>query len=267
MQTVSSTRLSTAFGRFRITAPPIWLAVLLPLAFFTFAALSFAAFGTNTPVWVSNAFVVTALLRNQRSTWPVLLFLAAVADYAAQVYSGAPIVGLAFCAFDSFEILLVATLSGFAGTTVPALQIWPLARLALVSVLVPIMSAAAGGSLATLAFGGSFLRNWKPWYLASVCGLLTVTPLLLSWTDRAHWADRSRRVNAQIVVLAGLVAVVGYFDFHDAEPGMFLAFPFLLLTAFSGGLAGATTAAADAVGGRDLEHLHRPWADRHACPC
>jgi C4-dicarboxylate-specific signal transduction histidine kinase len=38
--------------------------------------------------------------------------------------------------------------------------------------------------------------------------------------------------------------IVGYLDFYDAVPGLFLVFPFLLLTTFQGRLLGATTAAA-----------------------
>ena len=48
----------------------------------------------------------------------------------------------------------------------------------------------------------------------------------------------------ETLLLAGLVAIVGYLDFHDAVPGLFLVFPFLLLTTFQGRLLGATTAAA-----------------------
>jgi PAS domain S-box-containing protein len=48
----------------------------------------------------------------------------------------------------------------------------------------------------------------------------------------------------ETLLLAGLVAIVGYLDFHDAVPGLFLVFPFLLLTTFQGRLLDATTAAA-----------------------
>jgi hypothetical protein len=55
-----------------MTAPSLWLVVVLPLAYFAAAVASQAVFGTDDAIWVSNAFAVTALLRNKRSTWPVL---------------------------------------------------------------------------------------------------------------------------------------------------------------------------------------------------
>jgi len=48
----------------------------------------------------------------------------------------------------------------------------------------------------------------------------------------------------ETLLLAGVVAIVGYLDFHDAVPGLFLVFPFLLLTTFQGRLLGTTTAGA-----------------------
>ncbi|MBV8661565.1 MAG: hypothetical protein JO107_00555, partial [Hyphomicrobiales bacterium] len=139
-----SVRALSVFRRFEVTAPPLWLAVVLPLAYFLAAYASLSVFGANTPLWVSNAFVVTALLRNRRSTWPALLGLGAVADYAANAAMGMPIFGLGVAVCDTMEILLVALLSGFTETTSLEDSIWPMARLAAVCLLVPMVSAAAG---------------------------------------------------------------------------------------------------------------------------
>jgi two-component system, sensor histidine kinase len=243
--TIANAGFSRGFGGLGITAPPLWLVVVLPLAYVAAASLSLYTFGANTPIWVSNAFAVTALLRNKRSTWPVLLFLSAVADFAGNaVADGWSPVVLGIGACDTFEILLVATLAGPEGVASPADSIWSLARLALVCLIVPMMSAAGGVSLLHLVSGAPFLDYWKTWYLADACGLLTITPLLLSWTDQARQPDRSRNAIGQTIILSLLVAAVGYVDFNDAVPGLFLTFPFLLLAAFNGRLLGATTAAA-----------------------
>ncbi len=239
-------RAPPVFGRLQLAAPPLWLAVVLPLGYFTAAAVSLWLFTADTPVRISNALVVTALLRNRRSTWPALLGLAALADYAANVVTvkGMSIVGLGIVVCDSSEILLIATLSGFAETTSLEGSVWPLARFAAVGLLVPMASAAGGASVLSLAYGVPFGEGWETWYLANASGQLTVTPLLLSWTDPKLTTAGSRQAALRTLALAGLVAVVGYVDFHDALPGLFLAFPFLLLTTFSGRLLGATTAAA-----------------------
>ena len=49
------------------------------------------------------------------------------------------------------------------------------------------------------------------------------------------------------MILAGLVGAVGYVQFNISHPDTFLAFPFLLLAAFSGRLLGAATLAAVAI--------------------
>jgi integral membrane sensor domain MASE1 len=110
-----------------------------------------------------------------------------------------------------------------------------MARLAAVCLLVPVASAAGGASLLSLAYGVPFGEGWENWYLATACGLLTVTPLLLSWTDQKLRTAGSRRAALQTLALSGLVAVVGYLDFHDALPGLFLVFPLLLLTTSTAG--------------------------------
>jgi two-component system, sensor histidine kinase len=241
---MSNARFSIAFGRFRITAPPLWVAVVLPLSFFVAAALSISVFGTITPIWVSNAFAVVVLMRNKRSTWPVLIVLEAVADYAADVITGAPIIGPGLVACNSFEILLIPMLLGFIGVAWPLKSIWSLANLALICLLVPIVSAAGGAGLLSIAYGAPFLAGWKTWYLSDICGLLIVTPLLLSWTDPAIRTLNLRGQTVQSIVLAGFIAAFTYLDFHDGLPDSFIAFPLLLVATFSGGLFGATTGAA-----------------------
>jgi signal transduction histidine kinase/DNA-binding response OmpR family regulator len=239
---MSNARFSIAFGRFGVTSPPLWVAVVLPLSFFVTATLFISVFGANPPIWVSNAVAVAVLLRNKRSTWPILIVLEAGADYAASVVTGTPMVGLVAC--DSFEILLIPMLLSFIGVAWPLKNIWSLAKLALVCLLVPGVSATGGAGLLSIAYGAPFLAGWKTWYLSDICGLLIVTPLLLSWTDPAIRTLNLRGQNVQSIVLVGFIAAFTYFDFHDGLPDSFIAFPLLLVATFTGGLFGATTGAA-----------------------
>jgi signal transduction histidine kinase/CheY-like chemotaxis protein/HPt (histidine-containing phosphotransfer) domain-containing protein len=231
-----------SIGGFRITAPPLWLVLALPLVFFATGALSLYAFGATSPIWVSNAFVVVALLRNERSTWPVLLFLAAAADFAASAVTGIPRIGLGFAACDTGEILLVALLSSPHAIVLSDFGIWPKARFAVVCLVVPLLSASAGASLISLAYGTSFIGGWKIWYCASTCGLLTVASLLLTWTDPT-FKHQSGPI-LQTILLSVLVAGVGYIAFTNVMLGLYLVFPFLLFVAFTGGLPGTTAATA-----------------------
>ena len=235
-------------------APPLWLAVVLPLVVFTTASLSLTMFGAITPIWISNAFTVTALLRNKRSTWPVLLLLAEAADYASNIVAGTPITGFGYIACDTVEILLIVVLLRATGGGAPVDGMRPLARLALVCLAVPSLSAAAGAGLTALVYGGPFLPAWKTWYLSAASGQVTVTPLLLSWTEPTLRKARFGHQAAQTLLLAGLVAIVGWIVFTSDVLGVYVVFPFLLFAAFSGRLLGATTATAALTGGRDLEH-------------
>ena len=241
---MSHADLSMPFGRFRITAPPLWVAVALPAAYFAAALASQSVFGANSAIWVSNAFAVTALLRNKRSTWPVLILLVAVADGAANaIASRSPLFGLWSAASDCGEILIVASLARATGVTSMG-AIKSMVRLAVICLVVPVLSATEGAILLAFYVGTPFGEGWKTWYLANSFGLLMVTPLLLSWTDPRICTQNLRGRAVPVIVLAGFIAGVTYLDFHDALPGLFLAFPVLLVATFSGGLLGATTGAA-----------------------
>ncbi len=241
----------SAFSRLKLTVPPLWLVVVLPVGNFIVECITYWSFGPNLPIWVSNAVVVTALLRNRRSSWPVLLGLGALADFCAILVTTKGVTafvltvwGLGVAACDGAEILLIAILSGFTEATSLNESVWPIARLVAVCLLVTIATSACGATLVGFCFGVPFGAGWINWYLAEICGYLTVTPLMLSWTDPKVRIIGSLHTVLQTMALSGLVAAVGYVDFHDALPGVFLAFPLLLLTTFHGRLLGATTAVA-----------------------
>ena len=237
-----NTHLSRIFSGLRITAPPLWVAVALPLGFFAAALASESAFGTNTPIWVSNAFAVTALLRNKRSSWPVLLFLAAAADTAAGALSNPPLLALGIAGSDFCEILFVALLVEATGLTTLAGGVWAITGLALICLAAPVVSSTVGTLLLMLFYGVPFWTSWTIWYLSTAFGLLTVVPLLLSWTDPSLRIFRSRATLAQVVALAALTGGVGYVTFTGLQPDKYAIFPFLLLATFNGRLLGATTA-------------------------
>jgi signal transduction histidine kinase/HPt (histidine-containing phosphotransfer) domain-containing protein/ActR/RegA family two-component response regulator len=242
----SNNRVSSTLGRIRIIAPPLFVAVGLPLSYFAAASLSFWAFGTNTPVWVSNAFAVAALLRNKPAVWPFLLVLTAIADYGANALFGAgPILTLGIVPCDVSEILLVSVAISKGGdASLRFSTIWQTTKFALICGLVTIVSSAGGAGLLTLTLGEPFLALWSTWYLADTFGLLIVIPLLMSWTDQSLRSEILGIVIVKAALLSGLVAVVGYLDFNGALPGLFLTFPFLILASFHGRLLGATTATA-----------------------
>ncbi|HVE21019.1 MAG TPA: ATP-binding protein [Acidocella sp.] len=225
---------------FKIALPPLWLAVVLPLAYFTSAALSIGAFGADTPVWVSNGFAVAALLRNKRSTWLVLLALVMAASCGANAVATqmTSMTGIILGLVNIAEIWLVVALSGADQ------NVWQHFRFILVCLSVPVLCAVGGAGWLALMYGAPFLSGWVTWYLSDVGGLLIVVPLLLSWSEPALWTDHFGRQAGQALLLAALVALVGYLVCERQLVGLYLVFPFLLLATFKGRLLGATTAAA-----------------------
>jgi diguanylate cyclase (GGDEF)-like protein len=160
------------------------------------------------------------------------------------LFGGGLALGLGFATFDILEILVVAAALRQVSSVAPLFcSVSQFTRFVIVCAFVPLVSATAGSSLLVYVQGMRFLEVWPGWYLSLTFGLLIVTPSLLIWTDRARMAARSRRTNLEIALLTVLVAAAGWLDFgYNATPGVFLCFPFLLLTAFRGGLPGATIA-------------------------
>ena len=153
---------SLSVGGFRITAPPLWLAVALPLSYGAASALLLAAFGDNPPLWIPNALAVTALLRSKRSTWPVLLFLTTAADYTASIINNIPILGIGLALCDTVEILLVAALVRPKDMAWQEEGLWPKARFALACLVAPTVSATGGSACSPLPMGLLFLRDGRP---------------------------------------------------------------------------------------------------------
>jgi integral membrane sensor domain MASE1 len=77
---------------------------------------------------------------------------------------------------------LVVIFSGFTVETSLHGNVWPLARLAGVLLVVPLFTATAGAYLLYFYFGSNYLEAWQNWYFAQICGWLIIAPLVLSWT-------------------------------------------------------------------------------------
>jgi signal transduction histidine kinase/DNA-binding NarL/FixJ family response regulator len=227
----------------RLSWPSPHAAIAAPVGYFLAAALVVYQFGTDTPIWFATAIGVTALLRQETSSWPVLLLLIGLADSFSTMLlqAGGPLTaGLVAC--DLGEILLVATVVRRFGGDPPRLTSarW-MALFALTVVLVPVLSATGGASLLAALQGAPFVPTWRVWYLATVLGLLIVAPFLLSWTDRGLRHEHSARTIAEAVLYAGLMLGTTFLVFTEERlPLLFLVFPLLLVATLRTGLLGAT---------------------------
>lgn len=218
------------------------LLMAVAVAYFVSAAASLAAFGESTPIWFSNAFVIVALLLQPVRTWPVYVATGWLADAAAIVLFGdATAVGITVA--DVLEIVVVAGLIQLTGgIRQPLFEGGQVARVLLVCVAGPVLSAALGGALLARFFGTEFPQAWRTWYSASALGLLIVVPFLLSWLDptlrrnsieRVRWKD-----SAGLAV--GAVAAILLMLLGEQPRWLFFSFPLVFALAWAYGLVGAT---------------------------
>jgi two-component system, sensor histidine kinase len=226
----------------RIVFPPVSSLAAVGLTYFLTAAAATRAFGTLSPIWYSNAIVLVALLRHPPSRWWAFLLAGALADCAAIGWFGqGSAVLVAMC--DMVEVSLAALLIlCTGGVTSPLFAGRQMVRIMAACALAPVATSALGSLLLQGWHRDAFLAAWRTWYSATALGLVTVTPFLLSWTDRDLRQDNLGRVTRRrMLLLAGgtlLAAGLAYQHWHAAL--LFLEFPLVFGLTWLFGLAGAT---------------------------
>jgi diguanylate cyclase (GGDEF)-like protein len=238
-----SARLS---GRVRKLLPPFLPTVRLFAGVFILEILSFHCTADNIPpVWVSNAVAILVLLRNARIAWPGLLLVQIAADTLANLTINGFAVSLGSGLCDALEIVATAVaLQSIAKDGAIFSSLGRIARFGAVCLTVPIFSAALGSVMLRVLLAAPFIGSWTSWYLGDMFGLLLMIPFLMLWTEPGRLSTMSRGELVEIILLTLLAGGVGWIDFSTLVlPGLFLAFPFLLLAALRGGLLGATSAA------------------------
>jgi len=212
-------------------------------AYFTLQAIPTALYGDNPALRGANAVAVFLLLLEPRRHWPVLapmLWLAAGAARELTQASNPWLVG----GCNVLEVLAVAAvLHGRHGLSSPWYGNQQLPRLLLAAGAVPVLSGAAAAAALQTGAGMSFGAQWLAWYLASTLAYVTLTPLLLSWTNPAPRsgapeAALGRRI-AGIVLIAA--ACVGLLRQELYPPMVLLSFPLVVLCTWRYKLLGATT--------------------------
>lgn len=242
--TVSTAGRPGQSARLWLQLPSPLLLAAVTLAFAIPAAVLIDSYGTNTPIWVSNAVAAVALLHQPVRTWLAFLLAIGLADAAvvASVGQGPPLL-LALC--DIGEIALTAGLVRF-GAGFSRSPIWAnkLARLVVACAVVPLLSSAAGAALLWGSESAPFREGWRIWYSASALGLLLIAPCLLCWSDPTLRRQELAGTRWHSMLLpAALTVAVAWTVFSSQLPILlFLTFPLLLLVGWRRGLLGATSA-------------------------
>ena len=197
--------------------------------------------GRVAAIWLSNAVVLTALLRAPVRHWPVLLVTGFVANLAANITVG-DVAGLALAlgVCNMVEVLVGAAL--MRSGRKEALDLFKLRTFARLCILVGGVACAISATLAATVIastGAPFAAVWRTWYFADAIGMITFVPILLLF-DRGFSSVQAPRWETVAIplVAAGLAATVFA---QTTFPLLFVIFPILVAAAFRLGVRGAAT--------------------------
>jgi len=239
-------------ARLRPYFPPMWLAILVPLAYVGAAAtasyLGNAASMGPLPIYPATAIVLVALIRNRLSTWPYFVFSVAAASLISN-YTDTMMIAFTIT-MSLVEALLIASLL----RRFTDVDSWYLsARWFVLFVAFTLMGLLTIlGAIAAVIFAighpiGAMLTplRFVMTLFSIAISIVLATPLLLSWTEPAlrhnirSW--QLAQAVAMIVVIAGAASAA--FLYSNSIAPLFLIFPLLGLLTLRTGLPGATAGA------------------------
>jgi signal transduction histidine kinase/CheY-like chemotaxis protein len=212
-------------------------------SFFALHAIPSALYGDTPALRGANVIGVFVLLLQPRRHWWVLapmLWLAASLAREVTQASQPWLVG----GCNALEVLAAAAvLHGRQGLSSPWYGRNQLPRLLAAAGIVPVFSAWAATAAIHTGADIPFGPQWLTWYLASTLAYVTLSPLLLSWTNPAPRLTAPALPLAQrivgIVLFAAACVAVTRQDLYP--PLLLLSFPLLVLCTWRYRLAGATT--------------------------
>jgi integral membrane sensor domain MASE1 len=219
-----------------LALPSLRVAIAVSLAYFTAAifCINLAGEANNiASLWLPNAIGLVALLRHRPAVWPILLLLQGIADLSANVLMGSTLpAALGVAAADMLEVLLVAAALHWSSDDKP----WFISpRWMLVFAVASVCATAAAAFLGTgwlflLGQETAFDATWRIWFVADTLGLIVVTPLLLSWTEKTLKDEFTWSRLLEVGLLISIMALIIAFAF-SLKPGSlsFLVFPFLMI--------------------------------------
>lgn len=207
-----------------------------------------------TLIWPPVGIALAAALIFGLRVWPAV----AVGAFLAYRMTGAPLGFAAVTAVgNTVEILLVAlVLQTWCGFDNGLRRVRDVLLFLCVAVGVAPLVGATFGVIGLCIHGmapwGDFVRLWRIWLVADAMGILVVTPVLLTWSQRSREVVVRRHATEAMVmiVLLTLVSHVvygGLLDERLSRPLSLACFPFVIWGALRFGQRGAAASAMLAV--------------------
>jgi len=208
-----------------------------------------------SPVWPPSGIALAAVLLLGYRVWPGILlgafFANVVAFLANQAASARTIVVVssAIGIGNTLEAVVAAyLLQRWVGARSPfdrAQDVFRFTAAALLACCVAASVSATGIALAGIAPPFVYGTIWLTWWLGDTTGILLVTPLLLTWSDRSQPRWEFRKHIEAVLLFVSLVVIgrLGSLDQGANYPLVFVPIPWLVWAAFRFGPREAATAA------------------------
>src|SRR5688572_857520 len=202
--------------------------------------LSFASIHPSaTAIWPATGIAIAAFLLLGDGVWPAIFAAAFLANFTT---AGSVMTSIGIAGGNVLEGLFGAYLvERFARGRHVFDRPPDIFRFVLLAAIVSTTVSATIG-VTTLALGGfaswnDYLPIWLTWWLGDVAGALLVTPLLLTWNQRAFALKSARQWGEALLLVAVLVATavavfVGLYEPTQNYPLAFVCIPPLVWTAF-----------------------------------
>ena len=202
--------------------------------------LSFASIHPSaTAIWPATGIAIAAFLLLGDGVWPAIFAAAFLANFTT---AGSVMTSIGIAGGNVLEGLFGAYLvERFARGRHVFDRPPDIFRFVLLAAIVSTTVSATIG-VTTLALGGfaswnDYFPIWLTWWLGDVAGALLVTPLLLTWNQRAFALKSARQWGEALLLVAVLVATAvavfgGLYEPIRNYPLAFVCIPPLVWTAF-----------------------------------
>jgi signal transduction histidine kinase len=195
-------------------------------------------------VWPTNALILAALLRYERSlrNYASILVGGGCAIALGAMTSGiTPISGIILGASDVFEVCVVLVL--LAVCRIDASNLTQFRSLLIFITIAGTIATIGSDAVAAMAVGSTYVIPWRlVWmhlYPAHALGLIIVTPLLISVTSPDCYSTQLKHRLTEAACILVLVVTVCTCAVYF-RPIIFMVVPAILLATLRFGLAGAT---------------------------
>lgn len=228
-------------------------AIIASAGYFPLAAatIHFTSNGRNhATVWLADALILTLLLRNSRSNWPIILIAGWAANLLANTITRGWMSGL---------VLYGAINMAQAGLAACLMRKWmrhdnlladvsTVARFVLAAgIIAPLCGAALGSFASAVNYGEAFWPSFVRWYLSNALGFLMLTPFLMAVFDGGYvryFKERTPANRFETIALHALHALlcVGVLT-QSTLPLLFLPISSILVLSFRLGRLGTALGA------------------------